>query len=191
MKRFNKITLISLVAFCFSPALLAAEDFKLDPSHSYVLWQVDHFGFSHITGKWLAQGDITLDKNNLANSKVKVTIKVGELNTGIKDLDKHLKGKQFFDVSQFPTATFVSDKVEVNNDQISKVHGTLTVRAISKPITLNINRSKMGTNPITEKETLGFSGTAELKRSDFGINAFVPDVGDEIKIQIEGEASKK
>jgi polyisoprenoid-binding protein YceI len=171
--------------------VLAAETLTLDPMHTYVLWRIDHFGFSHPSGKWLAAGTLTLDKTHPGNSKVNVTIKVADMITGIDELNKHLKGKLFFDTDQFPLATFASDKVTVTGKDTAKVKGTLTVHGISKPITLNVKLNQAGINPVTNKMTAGFSATATLKRSDFGITTLLPGLGDEVKLDIEAEAVKE
>lgn len=168
----------------------AAETLTLDPQHTYILWQIKHLGFSTQAGKWYAYGTVTLDQEKPENSKVNATIKVADVVTGIPELDKHLKGRLFFDVARFPTATFVSDKVDVINKTSAKVHGMLTLHGVSKPITLDVTLNKVGKNPINDKMTVGFTATTELKRSDFGLRTLLPDVGDEVKIEIGAEAYK-
>lgn len=185
MKR-NLLQLIFL--FIFFPLVATAENYTLDPQHSYVLWHINHFGFSNPSGKWLAEGTLVLDDKKPQASKVNATIHVANVITGIPELDKHLQGKLFFDTAQFPTATFVSDKVTVTGKNTAKVHGTLTLHGVSKPITLNVTLNKMGPNPITNKMSVGFSATTQLKRSDFGMNSLLPGLSDQVKIQIEAEA---
>ncbi len=183
------IALILFFSFVF-PAQ-SADIYTLDPMHSYALWHINHFGFSNPSGKWMATGTLTLDKANPQNSKVNVTIHVANIITGIPELDTHLKGKLFFDVEQFPTATFISDKVTVTGKDTAKVHGMLTVHGISKPITLNVKLNKAGINPISNKMTAGFTATTELKRSDFGITTLLPGLADEVKLEIEAEGIKQ
>jgi len=178
----------TLVALFVSLPLQAAERLTLDEDHSYVLWRIKHLGFSTQTGKWYVKGFVILDKDQPQNSKVEATIDVANFITGIPELDKHLKGKLFFDVARYPIATFVSDKVEVTNQNTAKVHGLLTVHGITKPVTLLVTLNKVGKNPINERMTVGFSATTELKRSDFGIKTLLPDLGDEVEIEIGAEA---
>src|SRR3989338_3072148 len=99
----------------------APEQFTLDNQHTYVLWSIKHLGFSTQSGKWYASGELVLDKDHPDQSKVDVTIKMADIVTGIPQLDKHLKAKLFFDVDQFPKATFVSNKVQVIDDKSAKV----------------------------------------------------------------------
>jgi polyisoprenoid-binding protein YceI len=121
---------------------------------------------------------------------VNVTIQLAEVSTGIPELDKHLKGALFLDTAKFPTATFVSDKIIKKGKDTAQVVGTLNLHGISKPLTLNVKFNKAGMNPVTNKPAVGFSATAKLKRSDFNISGFLPNVGDEVTLNIEAEAYK-
>lgn len=171
-------------------ALAKPETYTIDPHHSYVLWHISHFGFSNPSGKWFTDGTIILDQAKPQDSKVNVTIQMNALDTGIPELDTHLKAPSFFDVAKFPTATFVSDKVKVMGKNTAQVTGTLTLHGVSKPVTLKMKLNKVGENPITNKQAVGFSGTTEIKRSDFGISTLLPGLGDDVKINIEAEAFK-
>lgn len=168
----------------------AADTFTLDSSHSFVGWQISHFGFSNPSGKWYANGTLMLDEKKPQDSKVNVTINVGDLVTGIPKLDEHLKGEDFFDVAKYPTATFVSDKVTLTGKESAKVQGMLTLHGVTKPITLNVKLNKQAVSPITNKLTAGFTATADIKRSEFGITKYAPGLGDDVKLEIEVEAQK-
>jgi polyisoprenoid-binding protein YceI len=191
MKRYLLafFTTLALI-FGFSSFVQAADTYTLDPNHTYVLWHINHFGFSNPSGKWMAQGTLILDQANPQNSKVNVTIQIANLVTGVPELDAHLKEPLFFDAAKFPTATFVSDKVDVTGKNTAKVHGMLTVHGVTKPIVLNVTLNKIGINPINNKQTAGFSATATLDRSDYGITTLIPDISDLVKINIEMEANK-
>lgn len=194
MKRNSILSLVLILLFqCFTQTVYAAEIYTLDPNHTYVLWHIKHFGFSTQVGKWYASGTLVLDKDNPANSRVDAVIKVADMATGHPELDKHLKEKLFFDTAQFPTATFVSDKVDVTGEKTAKVHGILTVHGVSKPVTLDVTFTQSGVNPITDNMTVGFAATTNIKRSGFGIKTLLPGLGDEVKIIVEAEAyiSKK
>lgn len=190
MKRNYRHFIFAILAvFAFSTDIYAEpQTLTLDNQHTYVLWKVKHLGFSTQAGKWYANGQLVLDKDNPQQSKVNVTIKVDDIVTGIPELDKHLKGKLFFDTKQFPTATFVSDKVEVTGKNKAKVYGMLTLHGVTKPIILDVVFNKAGINLLNDRETVGFSATTLLKRSDYGIKALIPEVGDDVEIEIEAEA---
>jgi polyisoprenoid-binding protein YceI len=188
---FARWASIFVALFIFSTAVQAApETFTLDKNHSYVLWSIEHLGFSTQTGKWYATGQLVLDKDHPEQSKADISINVAGVITGLPELDKHLKSKLFFDVDQYPKATFVSDKVHVLGKDTGDVRGILTLRGISKPVVLHVIFNKSGINPITNKMTVGFSATTSLKRSDFGMNALLPALGDTVDLKIEVEASQ-
>ncbi|HAT6324889.1 TPA: hypothetical protein JBD08_10925 [Legionella pneumophila subsp. pneumophila] len=190
MKRIYRHFIASILAVFALTSYVYAEPqtLTLDNQHTYVLWKVKHLGFSTQAGKWYASGQLVLDKDNPQQSKVNVTIKVDDIVTGIPELDKHLKGKLFFDTKQFPTATFVSNRVEVMGENKAKVYGMLTLHGVTKPIILNVILNKAGINLLNDRETAGFSATTSLKRSDYGIKALIPEVGDDVEIEIEAEA---
>lgn len=191
MKQKWLVTIIlSLILSCLSAITYAAETYTIDPEHSYVLWQINHLGFSTQAGKWYASGTLVLDKEKPQNSKVDVTINVADMVTGLPELDKHLKGKLFFNTDEFPKATFVSDKVTLTGKKSAKIHGILTVHGVSKPVTLNVKLNQDAVNPLTESPTVGFTGNTTIKRSDFGMMTLLPKLGDEVKIDINVEASQ-
>ncbi len=181
-------TLLATVILGFSSISVAADTYVLDPGHTFVLWHINHFGFSNPTGKWMANGTLILDEKDPKNSKVDVLIPLANLTTGIPKLDTHLNSKDFFDVTTYPSAKFVSNKVEVTG-QTAKVYGTLTLHGVSKPVVLDVTLNKIGISPITNKKTAGFSAKTQVKRSDFGINKYLPGLGDDVTIEIEAEGA--
>lgn len=188
IKRLSFLFLACWAMLTVSVSANASQKFILDEQHTYVLWHIKHLGFSSQSGKWYAKGFVILDKDDPKKSKVEATIDVANIVTGIPELDKHLKGKLFFDVARYPTATFVSDKVDLTSKTSAKVSGILTLHGISKPIVLAVTFNKEGKNPITDKPTVGFTATADIKRSDFGMNTMLPDLGDEVTLDIGAEA---
>lgn len=182
------VIVISFASFFTIPAY-ADETYTFDPNHSYVQFHINHFGFSNPSGKWLFNGTLNLNEKKPQDSKVNITIETGTVDTGIPALDEHLRGAVFLDVKQFPTATFVSDKVSVTGKDTAKVQGMLTLHGVTKPVTLEVKLNKSGINPISEKQSVGFTAKTEIKRSDFGINTLLPDLGDTVKIDIEAEAA--
>lgn len=171
-------------------AAQAAETYAFDPTHTNIVWHANHFGFSNPSGRFgVTEGKLVLDEAAPQNSTVEVTIDVNGLVTGIEAFDTHLKSADFLDTAQFPTATFKSTAVEVTGEKTAKVTGDLTLHGVTKPVTLDMTLNKIDNNPLINKKTAGFSGKIVLKRSDFGISAYVPNVSDEVTIQIEAEAN--
>lgn len=189
MKNTVKLFTIGMMSMALS-AHAAPETYKFDPSHSYILFKITHFDFSSQAGKWYINGEMTLDKDKPENSKVSASVNINDIVTGIPDLDKHLKGKLFFNTKAFPKANFVSDKVEVINDKSAKVYGKLTLHGVTKPVILDVVLNKAGMSPITDLNTVGFGATTRLKRSDFGMTSYLPGVGDDVDITIQVEANQ-
>jgi len=184
-----KSLLIPALALAFALPAQAAENYIFDPAHTNIDWRINHFGFSNPSGKFArVEGVLSLDETKPENSKVSATITIANLVTGIDKLDEHLKSPDFFDAAQFPTATFKSDKVEVGANNTAKVYGTLILHGISKPVVLDVKLNKIGEN-MMHRKTAGFSMTTTLKRSDFGMDKYLPMLGDDVTIDIESEAN--
>jgi len=189
IRHIIRLMLIPIILSTTSFSLqAAAAQFVIDEKHSYVLWRINHLGFSNQTGKWFVTGSLVLDKEQPQLSKVSIKIDMSKIITGIPELDKHLKDASFLDVAKYPESTFVSDKVEVLSNITAKVQGQLTLHGVTKPITLMVTFNKEGKSPITDNVTVGFNATTKLKRSDFGIMTLLPSLGDEVDIEISAEA---
>lgn len=190
MKRnFITLVLLSSALFSLTPTLATTKEYTIDPKHSYIEYHISHFGFSNPSGKWMPEGKIVIDEAKPQNSSVKVNINVANFITGIPELNKHLNEELFFDTKKFPTATFVSTKIDRIGKERALIHGTLTVKGISKPITLKVKLNKKGISPVNDKLTYGFTANTTLRRSDFGLKALLPGLGNEIKLDIEVEAN--
>lgn len=186
MKNF----LCVLVFICSaSQANAEPETFKFDPSHTQIVWSVDHFGFSHPAGKFVdIAGTVTLDEAKPAQSSVEVTIKTAAFISGIDKLDEHMKGKDFLNVEKFPTAKFVSTKVKITKDKRAEVTGELTLLGVTKSVILDVKLNKIAIHQYTQRKTVGFSAKTSIKRSDFGMTFGIGAVSDEVKLSIESEA---
>ncbi len=178
-------TLTLLIALTIASPVLATT-YTLEPNYTQVVFSWDHIGYSHPTAQ-IAQGAgmLEFDPKQPTMATLQVTLPVSSLITGVPDLDEHLKSEDFFDVARFPQATFRSTRVEkgMSADNL-KVTGNLTIRNVTRPVTLDVKVLKLGSNPRTNVATVGFNATGMLKRSDFKLDAFVPQVGDEIALQI-------
>jgi len=181
-----------LIAGLFGAAVTAQANpvtYKMDPGHTMVLFSWNHFGYSNPTADLgLGEGTLVFDQQNPAKSSVDVTLPLSKLDTHVPALDKHLKEADFFDAAKYPTVTFKSTKVVPVDATHFKVTGNLTVHGVTKPVTLHATLNKIGPHPMTKAQAIGFDATATLKRSDFGVGAYVPMVSDEIKVRITTEA---
>jgi len=186
----RKLAVATALVFAAASAQ-AADVYKLDPGHTQVLFQYNHMGYSNITGSFpKVEGEINLDTADLAKSSVKATLSIDSVSTGVAKLDEHLKGGDFFDAAKFATATFQSTKVEKAGEKALKVSGDLTIHGVTKPVTFDVKVNAIGEHPMAKKPAAGFDATATIKRSDFGISKYVPNVSDDVTIRITTEAVK-
>lgn len=168
----------------------SAAEYKFDTVHSQILFSATHMGFSHSHGSFVDfDGTLEFDEKNIAKSKVKVTIQTDSINLNDKTWNDHMKDKKWFNVIKFPTMTFESTSVVPTGDKTFDLIGDLKLLGVSKPVTLNVTLNKVG--PFFGKEKAGFSATGTIKRTDFGMKTFVPNIADEIPIRIEVEAVKQ
>jgi polyisoprenoid-binding protein YceI len=182
--------------FAFAAVLLLASaplfatTYTFEPNYTQGVVHWDHLGFSSPAAQFgQGQGTLEFDQADPTKSSVKVTIPLASLSTSVPDLDEHLRSADFFETAKFPTATFTSTKVEKGSAANKlKVTGELNLHGVTKPVTLDVALIKVGNNPRNSLPTLGFEATTTLKRSEFGLGKFVPQVSDEIPMHITSQA---
>lgn len=188
MRMFRCLLIAGLLGAA-ATAQASPVSYKMDPGHTMVLFSWNHFGYSNPTAEFgLGEGTLVFDPQNPAKSSVDVTLPLAKLDTHVPALDKHLKEADFFDAAKYPVVTFKSTRVVPVDATHFKVTGNLTVHGVTKPVTLDATLNKIGPNPMSKVQAIGFDATATLQRSDFGMGAYVPLVSDEIKVRITTEA---
>ncbi|KZB57734.1 MULTISPECIES: YceI family protein [Thalassospira] len=166
----------------------AAESYKLDPTHTSVIFIVNHLGFSNFQGRFGGtSGELTLDRENPAASSAIITIDLSKVDTGVEGLDNHMKTADFLNVEQNPTATFKSTSIEMTGDKTATITGDLTLLGQTKPLVLDVTLTGEGDHPMTGDHVLGFGATGTVTRSEYGMNYLVPAVSDEVELQISTE----
>jgi polyisoprenoid-binding protein YceI len=169
-----------------------AADYTIDPTHSHILFTIDHLGFAKMVGLFSEfSGNISFDANNVPASKVNVSIKTESLQTQFAPRDKDLKGADWFNVTEFPEMTFVGTEFVKKDDHTGTLTGNLALHGVTKPVTLNVVVNKVGQNPLDKIDSAGFSARGTFKRSDFGIKTYLGAIGDDVDLIIEIEAKKK
>ena len=165
--------------------------YRIDPTHAQARITWNHMGLSRPGATFeTIEGVIRIDAANPANSSVSVTIPVSGADTGVPALDAMFQGADFFDAERHPNIIFVSREVRFTGlGNRFEVDGDLTVRGVTRPVTLDAVLNGSGPNPMTGAPSVGFSASTTLKRSDFGLGVALPMVGDEIDVQITVEAS--
>jgi polyisoprenoid-binding protein YceI len=168
-----------------------AEQYAIDLPHTQVIFSINHLGFSNSSGFFsVKEGSFHFVEGDWSKASVDVTLDVGSLNMGDKTWNEHMRDAKFFNSVKFPTMRFVSSSA-TGSGANGVVKGTLTMLGVSKPLTLNVTRNKIGKHPMANKDYAGFSATATLKRSDWGMVAYAGAIGDEVSIRIEAEGAKK
>ncbi len=188
MRAMNVLALAALLGSTFA-AQATPVTYKLDPKHTMVLFSWNHFGFSNPTANLgIGEGTLVYDEANPAKSSVEVTMPLANLDTHVSALDEHLKKPDFFDAEKYPVVTFKSTRVEPLGGNKFKVTGDLTVHGVTKPVVLDATLNKAGMQPMLKVPAVGFDATGTLRRSDFGVGAYVPNVSDEVQLRITTEA---
>lgn len=185
--------LISLAAAMALAATssFAADTYTLDASHSQVIFNYNHLGFSTTYGMFSGfEGEIKFDEANPAASSVNVTMPVTSMFTGWEKREGHFLSADFFNAAENDLVSFSSTAIEVSGEATALITGDLTMNGVTKSVVLDAKLNKADVHPMAGKPWLGFDATTTVVRSDFGLGAFAPAVSDAVEIQISVEAQK-
>ncbi len=192
MHKLSKLSAaLILAAVAAAPALAAPETFVVDSSHSFPSFSYNHLGYSIQMSRFdKATGTITLDKA-AKTAAVDIVIDTKSVNTGSATFNEHIQGEDFLDTAKHPTATFKSTKVVFEGDKPVSIDGNLTLKGVTKPVTLKVTSFHAMPHPMAKKDAIGANATTKVKRTDFNMGKNVPYVGDEVTIDIALEAIKQ
>ena len=191
----NKTTRLTLAAAAFatlsSVATAAPETFVIDGSHTFPRFSYSHFGLSTQLSLFnKTTGKIVLDKEAKTGS-VDVVIDTQSVDTGFDIFNGHIQGEDFLDTAKYPTATFKSTKVRFEGDKPVAVDGELTIKGVTKPVTLTITSFINQPHPMMKKDAIGANATTKISRTEFNAGKYAPNVGDEVTIDLAVEAIKE
>jgi polyisoprenoid-binding protein YceI len=187
---YARTTAVVLATLVAGSAYAAPENYTIDSTHTFPSFEVGHMGFSTQRGRFnKTSGSIVLDRA-AKKATVDISIDASTISTGLDKLEAHLRAEDFFDTAKFPTISFKSTGAKFDGDKLTSLSGNLTMRGVTKPVTLTVTSFFCGPNPVYKKDACGADAVATLKRSDFGINYALPGVSDEVKLQIQVEAHK-
>lgn len=178
------LALASMMTFATSS--FAADQFNLDPAHSWVNFSVNHGGFASARGHFSdVSGTIVFDQDDVTKSSVAVKINASSIDTNHKARNEHLVSPDFFNAAEFPTLTFTSKSIEKTGDKTGLVTGDLSMIGVTKSVILDVTFNKI------DGDKVGFSATAEIMPGDFGMSK-VPGfgMGPSVLISIDVEAAK-
>lgn len=188
----QKIVLVAAVLSAFSVAASAApETFNIEPNHTAARFGYNHLGYSiqqHRFDK--TSGKIVLDRA-AQTASVDVSIDATSVNTGYAVFNKKIQDEDYFHTAQHPAITFKSTKVTFDGGKPVAVEGDLTIKGVTKPVTLMLTSFHSMPHPMLKKDAIGANAVAKVKRSDFNMGKNVPNIGDEITLSIAVEAIKE
>jgi polyisoprenoid-binding protein YceI len=173
------------------PETAQAGTYNIEPAHTRVLFSILHMGFTHYYGDFTGvSGKLSIDPKHVGDASVQVSFPTESISTTNAKLDGELKSGQWLDATAFPTITFISKHVTRTGPSTAKVEGDLTLHGVTHPVVLDVKFNAAGPNPFTHKPSMGFDATGHLKRSDFGVKAYVPLISDDIDIIISAAFEK-
>lgn len=177
------------------PVRAAPERFVLDRDHMAIAFLISHVGFARTLGQFTdAKGSFVFDQEKPAVSDIDITIAAASVTTQHQARDEHLRKQDFLWVEAYPEITFQGTKAEPTGPQTGKVTGDLTIRGVTRPVTLDVTWNKSGEYPFGDKHyAIGLSARTKIKRSDFGMTYALDGglVGDEVDIILEFEAIRQ
>ena len=179
------------VAMAATGAAAAPEAYEVDASHAQVMFTYDHLGYSttfNMFAGW--EGTIMFDAEDPAASSVEVSIPLASFYTGWEKRFEHLMGPDFFDAQDGDMISFKSTAIEVTDDDEAIITGDLTINGITKSVQLEAEMNQSGTHPMKGIDWVGFDAETTIKRSDFGVGAYAPNISDELDVEISLEAGK-
>lgn len=199
--RDMKNTLLSLAAIALlagcatppvqSPLAAPAGEYVLDNTHASVVWSLSHAGLSNFTARFdEISGALDFDPESPQNSRVDIRIAANSVNTGLPDFDNTIATSgNYLDADTYPEIRFVSTSIEITGENKGLITGDLTLRGVTKPVTLDTVFNGAGKSFGNPGQTLGFSATTEFNRSDWGMDYLIrlANIGDTITLRIEAE----
>jgi len=187
----NKLALAStLFAFAAFPvaAVAAPETYAIDPVHTAPRFEYNHLGYSNQMHRFdKTSGKIVLDRAARSGS-VDVSIDAKSVNTGYALFNQHIQDLDYFDTAQYPVITFTSTAVKFDGDKPVAVDGNLTIKGVTRPVTLNVTSFHAMPHPMLGKDAIGANAVTRIKRSDFNMGKHAPYVSDEVTLGIAVEA---
>lgn len=190
MKIHTRLAAVALAGLIAAPAF-AADTYAIEGTHTFPRFSYDHFGYSTQLSRFnRTTGTIVLDAAKQTGS-VDIAIDTKSVDTGVELFDQHIQGADFLDTAKYPTATFKSTKVLFENGKPAKVEGNLTLKGVTKPVTLTITSFHAMPHPMLKKPAIGANAFTVVKRSEFNMGKLAPNVGDEVRIDVAVEAVRQ
>jgi len=184
----KKLALVLALASIAGSALAAPQTYAIDPTHTQPRFEYNHFGYSNQMHSFdKTSGTIVYDKAAKTGS-VDVTIDAKSVNTGYPLFNEHIQDEDFFNTAKYPTITFKSTAVKFDGDKPVSVDGNLTIKGVTKPVTLTLTSFQAMPHPIMKKDAIGANAVTKIKRTEFNMGKYAPYVSDDVILQTPLEA---
>ncbi|MBZ0092714.1 MAG: YceI family protein [Sulfuricellaceae bacterium] len=187
----KKLAIALALASITTSAFAAPATYDIDPAHTAPRFEYSHFGYSNQLHSFdKTRGKIVFDPAAKTGS-VDIVIDAKSVNTGYPLFNEHIQDEDFFDTAKYPTITFKSTSVKFDGDKPVAVEGKLTVKGVTKPVTLTITSFQAMPHPMMKKDAIGANAVAKIKRTDFNMGKYAPYVSDDVTLSIAVEAVKE
>ena len=182
---------LALVTLAAGSAMAAPVTYTVDGSHTFPRFSYSHFGYStQLSSFGKTTGTVVFDAQAKTGA-VDIVIDTTTVNTGFADFNGHIQGEDFLDTAKFPKATFKSTKVVFEGDKPASIEGQLTIKGVTKPVTLTVTSFQAMAHPMMKVPALGANAFVTIKRSEYNAGKYAPYVGDDVRIDIAIEAMGK
>lgn len=172
-------------------AVAAPETYVIDTTHTFPRFEYSHFGYSTQLSRFdSTSGKITIDRAARTGS-VDVVIDAKSVDTGYATFNGHIQGEDFLDTAKYPTITYKSTKVNFDGDKVASVEGNLTIKGVTKSVTLTVTSFQCMPHPMLKKDACGANAVAKIKRSEFNAGKYAPYVGDDVTLTFAVESVKE
>lgn len=165
--------------------------YRIDPSHTRVSFKINHLGFSYYTGRFdSVEGRLNLDTQTLSRSTLDATVNVNSINLGDSGLEEDLRGDKWFNVIEYPMATFHMTGIERKGNDAATITGDLTILGVTQGVALDAVLIGTGVDPVEGQQVIGFSASGLIHRSDYHLTNLLPMIGNDVILIIDGEFDK-
>lgn len=188
----KRLALAAALAVAATAGVAQAETYEIDTRHTQVHFTYSHFGLSNITGRLAdATGTIVYDPADPTAASIEISVPIASVSTGVQAMDDHFQKDDLFDAAQFPTASFKSTSVQPAGEGKLALAGDLTIHGVTRPATFDVTINNLIEHPMRKVPAAGFDAVGTIKRSDFGVDKYVPNIPDEVRLNITIEAYAK
>jgi polyisoprenoid-binding protein YceI len=187
----KSLIIATIAALGSTMAVAEPVTYVIDGKHTFPRFSYTHLGFSLQSSRFDKTSGLVVYDAAAGSGSVEVTIDTNSVSTGSDLFNEHIRGADFLNVKDFPVATFKSTAIRFKDGAPVSIAGNLTLKGVTRPVTLEVTSFKRGEHPMMHKDAIGANASTTIRRSDFNMGKFVPAVDDELKLTISLEAQRQ